>query len=492
MTSRPHPTASPPLRTVLFATATAAADIPGPPDYPAALLPLGHCSFIEHALAQLACAGIRAVELVVSARPEALRRLLGNGERWGLSLRWHLARDAKAPYGILRMFGLEAAPAVLIGHADRWIAADALAILATGESLLMLRSDPSGLAWSGWARTGPAHLSRLCGQEDEAALGAMLAQHQPTLHRLEPGQCIAARNAAELLQAQRRILQGRHLAEVPASWLRQPWGAQSPDALVQEGAIIQGPVLVGPACMVCASARIGPFTVLSRDIVVSADSLVRDSLVLPHSYVGAGLELDQAIVRGRQVQHLQWSVRTVLPASEGLLLDLSQRSPPRTGWLSRGMALSLCLLLLPWLLADGAIRRARGLPWRWQSRQVITGQDAGSGQLREQNLRCPVDAELGGASPLARYGSWLDVLQGRRSWFGARPRSLSEWSQLSPDWQLLLASTPVGCLHAPAWSDSQAECAEACAAADVFFAVRRSQAEKLRLLWTAMRTSLRR
>ena len=88
---------------------------------------------------------------------------------------------------------------------------------------------------------------------------------------------------------------------------------------------------------------------------------------------------------------------------------------------------------------------------------------------------------------LAQYGACLDVLAGRRSWFGARPRSASEWSALGRDWQLLLADAPIGCLHAPAWSDGKEEPLEARAAADVFFAVQRSAAQALRLVLAEFR-----
>lgn len=489
--TRPSPaTTPPPLRTVLFVTATTAADIPCPPDYPAALLPLGHCSFIEHALAQLASAGVRQLDLVVSPRPEELRRLLGDGERWGISLRWHLVKDIDAPYGILRTLGLEQSRRVLIGHAERWIAGEALAGLTVGEQVLMRTSDELGVAWSGWASIRPEPLIQFSPHGDEAALAAMLCEQGATLEVLEQAQFIQAGNAAQLLQAQRSALQGPFMAALPASWLRKSWGAHSPTALVQDGAIIEGPVLVGPGCMVCSGAHVGPFTVLSSDTVVSADSHVRNSLVLPHTYVGAGLELDQTIVQARQVQHLKLGVRTVLPVSEGLLMDLQQRAGVRTSWPARAMALLACLLLLPWLLLDAGLRRARGLSWRWQRRPVIVGLDPDSDQLLQQSLRCPLPPALGGRGLLAQYGGWLDVLEGRRSWFGARPRSPSEWYTLSRDWQLLLGSTPIGCLHAPAWSDSEAESLEARAAADVFFAVRRSRAENLRLLWTLVRNRL--
>jgi hypothetical protein len=239
--------------------------------------------------------------------------------------------------------------------------------------------------------------------------------------------------------------------------------------------------------MVAAGASIGPNTVLTSDIVISAGSTVRNSVVLPHTYVGEGLELDETVVNARSVQHLRLGVRTVLPISEGLLLDLRRKRHGKTSWFSRVAAAVTCLIFLPWLVIDTGLRRLRGLPLRWQQRQVVLGQDADSDQVFLQHLRCASAGQSGAGGLLANYGAWLDVAAGHRSWFGARPRSLSEWHTLSRDWQLLLASTPVGCLHAPAWSEGEGESPESRAAADVFFAVRQSMAERTRLLISALR-----
>jgi hypothetical protein len=108
-----------------------------------------------------------------------------------------------------------------------------------------------------------------------------------------------------------------------------------------------------------------------------------------------------------------------------------------------------------------------------------------------QHLRCAEVGQSGAGRVLASYGAWLDVVVGHRSWFGARPRSQSEWNALSRDWQLLLANAPVGCLHAPAWSEGDGESPESRAAADVFFAVRQSVGERTRLLFSVLRQTHR-
>ncbi len=474
------------LRTVLFATTSVASDIPVTGDFPAALLPFGCSTFLEHTLDQLAGVGVRDLDLVVSARPEELRRLLGQGERWGMRLHWHLAKDGATPYGILRALDLEPTQRVLLGHADRWIADEAMAELFERDLVLAQTSAQQGLDWAGWGCATAAQLQAVSPHGDEAALGTLLCSSTTQLKLLHASQYIGVRSARQLLQAQQWALGGEALQGVPATWLRTAWGAHSPDAVVDADAVLQGPVLIGAGCVVAAGANIGPGTVLTRDVVVSGGCSISRSLVLPQTFVGDGLELEEAVVNGPIVQHLRWDVRTELAPSDALLLDL--RAPPslRPTLSARATAALACGLCLPWLAVDTALRHVRGLPLRWRAQEVALGSHTGRTRLQLQTLRCARPTERGLGRLLAHYGAWLDVVAGHRCWFGARPRSLSQWYALNRDWQRLLVNTPVGCLHAPAWSDGHGSALEAGAAADVFFAVSQSALQRVKILLTAL------
>lgn len=470
------------LRAVLFATATVAKDIPVPGDFPLALLPYGWRSFIEAAIEQLADLGVRDLDLVVSSRPEELRQLLGLGERWGVNLRWHMVKEAASPYSILRAMGLEQDQRVLLGQAGRLVSERALVALLTQDQVAAFADDREAVTWAGWASTRAGVLLNLPPHSDERALGRYLCQQQIPLWLLEADEWVTVNNAQDLLVAQHRTLTDEAMARLPATWLQTPWGAHSPDALVQDDALLARPTLVGPGCVVASGARLGPGTVLTRNVIVSSGATICRSLVFPDTFVGQGLELDQTLVNAQSVEHLRLAVRTVLPASEGLLLDLHRADLNGASLLSRAIAALVCLLLLPWLAVDTLLRLPRALPLRWQTRLAVAGRDPDTGEVRMRTLRCAPASGEGADHWLTHYGEWLDVLQGRRNWFGVRPRSQSDWYALGRDWQLLLASTPVGCLHAPAWQGAPGASLEAQAAADVYFVARQGLAENLRIL----------
>ncbi|MFZ4624806.1 MAG: hypothetical protein ACOYNF_11285, partial [Rhodoferax sp.] len=418
---------------------------------------------------------------------EALRRLLGDGERWGLRLRWHLVKDASKPYGVLRSLGLQQSERVVLGHADCRIGSEVLTQLFTHNQVVAYVDEAAGLQWSGWSSLAPDWLSDLSPHFSREALGSLLCGSAADLQVCDADELIIVRSAGQLLQAQRRVLDNPGLNPVPATWIRCPWGAHSPDAVVQAGARVEGPALIGPGCFVGNGAHIGPYTVLTRDVLVSAGSSLTHSLVLADTYVGAGLELDTCIAQGSAVQNLRLDVRTVLPESDGLLLDMQPQRRSASHLLGRSVALLACLVLAPLSGVDALLRRLRGLPLRWRAQRAVMGRDPNTGMIQLQPLRMarPGDNRL--SRLLAQYGGWLDVAAGRRAWFGVRPRSQSDWYALGHDWQALLLNVPVGCLHARAYTEPQGqESPEAGAAADIYFAVQNSFATRLRLFWHSL------
>jgi hypothetical protein len=473
------------LRTVLFATSTAPKHVPVSSDFPSALLPFGCTTFIERAIEQLANHGVRHIDLVVSSRPEELRRVLGQGERWGVQLRWHLAKNSATPYGLLRSMGLPSQQRVLLGHADRLVNDEALSSLIKKDQIAATVHEQTGMVWSGWGSTTAEMLQTLAQHSDECSIGAFLCQRATHLQVLDPDEFVGVADAAQLIEAQHMAMSKEAMDTVPATWLRTDWGAHSPDATIHAGSVIVGPVLIGPGCFVAAGARLGPGTVLTHDVVISSGTTVVNSLVLPQTFVGQGLELDEAVVNGCSVQHLRLGVRTTLPRSDGLLLDLQPTGVVRAGWFSRFTAAVACLAFLPWLVIDSGLRRLRGLPLRWNKRLVAMGRSTDTGEIQLKTLRCARSTGYGTRQILSHYGEWMDVVAGHRSWFGSRPRSQSEWYALGRDWQLVLASTSVGCLHAPAWSDGSGESLESRAAADVFYAVSQSFVARMRIVRAA-------
>lgn len=480
-------TTPPPRRAVLFATGRAARDLPVPADTPAALLPLGHATLAERLIEQLVRVGATEIDVVAGDRPEALRQELGDGERWGVHLHWHLAKANERAYAVLKSAAIATADRVLIGHADSWIDPAALRQLAASDALVFALDATDAFAWTGWACVPGTAFAPLRSDADERSLAALLAVACPRKLVLERTLAFRPLDAVTLLAAQKAVVAGSADAPLPETWIPTAWGAVSPGATVHPRATIVGPVLIGPGCLVDDGATVGPNTVLTDDVIVSAGTTVRDSIVLPRTYLGRGLDVAWAVVNGGRIRHAALGVETTLPASDALALNLAAPAKPGPTLVGRISAAAGAALLSP-LVALGALLRSHSEPvFPWTTTATVVGLDA-SRRIVTGTLRL-ARAEK---APLRRAAAWvgglLDIAQGRRCWFGVRARRTGEWYALSAEWQTLLASSPIGIINAPAWSGDSGSRLEALAAADAFYVVRRGWKENLRLVLAALRS----
>lgn len=471
-TSRQPVDARPALNVVLIATRRAGEDLPVPSDFPAALLPVQYQTLIEHVMDQLARVAATDVHVVASDRPEALRRTLGDGGRWGVRLHWHLVKNPSQPYGPLRARAAQGAGRLLVGHAEMCLQAQGLRQLLAGPAAAMHTVIHGKQAWTGWACLDPAHLCGLHAYLDRPGLLQSLANAGVAALACASQAAMSAGDSKGLLQASfERIVQGAGLP-APASWIQQPWGAMSPQARVHPGATLVGPVWIGPGCIVERGAAVGPAAVLSRDVIVSAGTCLEHTVLLPGSYMGADLDLSHAVVNGARVRHLKFDIESRLAVGDATLLHLAMDRARQPSWSGRMLALCMLPLALPVLAAHVAIRRAARRSLDWVPMLAVTGRDSATNELQVTTLLCPRTGEESPAhSPWSLLAGVLDVACGRRVWYGARPRSRSEWYALSPDWQTVLADVPLGLLNAPTWADHPSHWEEASAAADVYWAV---------------------
>jgi hypothetical protein len=472
-----------PSRVVLFTTAVQPVDIPGDENFLACLLPFGTATFIQRVLDSCALAGVRELDLVVSEQPEMLRKILHDGGPWGIRLNWHYAKNTASPYKVLRGMGLDATDRVVIGHAQQWVSSRVISELLKTTGIALNVGE--ALLWTGWFSTEMNLVFDLSPDEDYSSL-AMRVKNWGG------GRCVIATDlecaqvieAKDLLLAQKHALDGSQEAAIPASWRRFPWGAASPDAVIDATAKIEGPVLIGPGSMVEGGTELGPDTVIARNVIVARGAKVRNSLVMSNTFVGGQITLENSLAQGNSVQSLKWSVRTVLSTSDALITSLKPKLPPRTPAISRLLAGMLAALMLPPFVLCALTQRLSGEHSLWKSVNVVKARLEGKDHLECVNVRLASDNRVLNRV-VAFYGGLLDIIQGRRNWFGMRPRRKSEWYALGRDWQNLFGQSAIGLFHAKAWAeDVESLNLETDAAADAFMAVQSSLVGRIRAVFT--------
>jgi hypothetical protein len=472
-----------PNRVIIFMTHERPVDVPGHDQLLACMLPLGTASFAERVMDSLALAGVRQIDLVLSEHPEALRAIIQDGSPWGIKINWHHAKESAAPYAVLRGIGLATDDQVIIGHAHQWVSSRIVRELMHGSSVAM--HVAGDVVWTGWFSTTAKALSSLGPHSDFA----VLAQHARSM---QGARCVIAAqtefaqalNAADLLESQQHALDGTLEAAIPASWLRMPWGAASPDAVIHGDAKIHGPVLVGPGCVVEAGAELGPASVLTRDVFVADGARVCHSLVLANTYVGGQIALENAIAQGNSIQSLKWDVQTVLSPQDAMMTPLRESPGIVTPWASRFLAAVVASTLLPCLLVALALQKLLTGNTLWNSVKVVQARISGEDRLLHQTIRESYSDQALDRG-IALYGGLLDIAQGRRTWFGLRPRHEAEWYALGRDWQDLFSRTAIGLFHAPAWVEGEHNLdSEALAVADAFMAVQSNFSARVKILCT--------
>lgn len=475
------------LRAVVIATATASYREPFGADFPVALMPYGAQTISEHMIESLANAGVTHIDLVVSDRPEAIRSILGNGRRWGVSLNWHLAKDPARPYDGLRALDLMGCRRVLIGHVDRVIAGVSALNMVNQDKVALYIDGFDQLSWAGWAS--------MSGAKVMAAVEAGALDPRQNDWRMFEGErmmlsrelCMRVHDARSLLDAQKSVLE---MMDVPPTWIKRPWGAQSPKSHVDAAAQIEGPVLIGPGCFVGPRSSIGPHVVLTRNVVVSSDTQIENSLVMPDTLIGDGLSVADSVVSGNSLSNLRLDVHTTLAPEDGLATNMSGMTRKAPGLLGRALALVAVSACFPIYFIDAMSRPLLNQPPRWALRQAVQRRNPKTGRLETILLRGTARQLKGIPALFASYGAMLDIVEGRRCWFGVRARTEAEWVALRHEWQVLLSEVPFGLFTEPAWTDEEDMALEAQAAADVYFAARRGIKEHCRVLLHTLSVAL--
>jgi hypothetical protein len=131
----------------------------------------------------------------------------------------------------------------------------------------------------------------------------------------------------------------------------------------------------------------------------------------------------------------------------------------------------LAAFLLPWFVLLAGLQCLLKKPMLWRNARVVKSRNLETGELHMTAIR---EAHSDGwlETTVGFYGAVIDVIQGRRNWFGLRPRNTSAWYALSRDWQNLFSRVMPGVFHAPSWSETNSlSDSESLAAADAFMAV---------------------
>lgn len=400
------------------------------------LLRLVDKPIIVHIIEQLFKAGLRQFSIVCHHLPERLKVELGNGERWGVDIEYHLAKDLNAPFAPLKVAARHwEDTTVLLGQGDVFpLELEKQLLKPQAPSSTFLWEDKS---WSGWALIETKYLSQVPG---EATLGELPTHFSERHDRLSHGKKLCTKSFSELQESQRLVLD-----DAGANFLF-PTGAKkqkegiwvSPNVEIPAHMHLKGPVFIGENTQLGDRVVLGPYTVVEQDCIIDEQSTVENSTISRSTYVGEGLDIVHSVVEHNLLLNLTHD--SVVAMTDTFILapiETPSLFSVCLSGLKRLIAAFLLLLLSPLLLpllAAYPIKRREvlRLPQRSQAGQLET--------FVWLSIDCPWKG-------LRELLTPLHILRGEAHFVGVPPRSQEQLRQLNSDWRSLYLRSKVGWVH---------------------------------------------
>jgi NDP-sugar pyrophosphorylase family protein len=382
-----------------------------------ALLSLANRPLLQYTIEDLAAAGVDDILLVVSDNAAQIEALFGDGAMWGVSIRYLLSRGEEPPQRLLARFASLLKPPFLAARGDVLRTAACTEMLAAAASL----TDPAVDALNGRTPTGlclvrqwPTQLPQLAWPLDDQTL-----DHTSSV-QLGHALFAALDSLADFHRAALR------LAGPDMGYPDQP-GVDIVSGLrvgrlsrINPTSRVSGHITVGEQTWVNETARLSGPCVVGSDCYIDRGVQISNSVVMPGSYIGENLQVENAIVINNYL--IRVDLDTVIDIDEPQLLSAngSDIADRLRQWPDRVIGATLLILSLPlWPLA--LLVATLATPRAPLTRRPVLSNRC---QARGTQSECSVVSAWQFATrvPLLRHLPMLSlVARGDLRLFGARP-----------------------------------------------------------------------
>jgi NDP-sugar pyrophosphorylase family protein len=411
------------------------------------LLPITGKELLVYTVEDLVSAGIRDLVVVSTAHEEQSgASALGDGQRWGVSIRYVLSRGEEPPSEIWARLNLSDAEAVLA------LRGDVLRSPAVGEFLAESQNETGVSVACGVGddpRGGILLLRPGCSEPGELldALRWSDPEALPSEGRCDLG--AGSLNCLDDLQAFHRanldVVSGRFVG-LSARGRSVALGLHAGRrASVSPKSLKKGVAYVGANSRVHPEAELVGEVVIGDDVVVDRAATIRDSVILPRTYVGELVEVGNAIVANNHL--LRVDTGAMLKITDAFLLGNLGVSEGRSrmSWWDRIAGLLLLLTSLPlWPFAAAASALSGG-GTLMSSRELVGNRmapvagDPGAQTFRARRWNTDVPV-------LRNLPRLLAVMRGDLRLVGVSPLTPEQSAARSEDWQMVRDLAPVGLL----------------------------------------------
>lgn len=324
------------------------------------LRPLAGRPWIEHVVEILAKIRIRRVSVVICREPEAVRKVLGTGERWGLEIKYYTAKQPDFPYGRIKHLPLSSNKEnIFLAHADRLpdlegyddvvtqkMRQTAFCAVHEDASTAGVKPVNSKKTWSGYAVVEGGWLCKLAENCNEESLNEMIREsvRDQTMKSVTLPQVLDARHHSSFLEANKTVL-GKKQPEILIKSNEVQTGVWiSRNVVIHPTVRIQPPVFLGENSNVEAQVELGPNAVIAADCVIDRKASVMNSVIMTHSYIGENLEVTDSIIDRNRL--INTRLETALCINENFMLGSLCKGVTPSLWQKLPSRLAGLLLLV--------------------------------------------------------------------------------------------------------------------------------------------------
>ncbi|MDY0287619.1 MAG: NDP-sugar synthase [Sphaerochaeta sp.] len=429
-------------------------------DHSALFLPLMGKPFLQHVLEYIERLGIREWDIYLSNSADKIEEFIGDGERWGVKLTYHLLKDA--------------------GDVSQRIERDAKLL---GEEPFLLCNELF-LPLLGVGDLSEPQLFHTPEGEDtfwRVCTVSSLATELP----IRKVDALRVDGAGTYLESLKKVLTRKGEALIV-------FGKEMRDGIwvgagtkIPVSSTLVAPLYLGSQVRIGEGTIIGPFAEIGNGCIIDDNTLVKGSSILAGSFLGRNLDVNGCIVNQNRILHAQ--LDTLYRATDEMLVtsvksseDLVPTVP--VPLLSRAVALVLGILTSPVLLLLLVISRKTV-----KETVVLFPQQAAPSEVRTRRMRV-IRTRVQTSGHVWKHffwhlvpGLWLVVAR-RARFFGIPYKSVQEFNSISADWQeLYLRSVPGIIAEADILYDEYPD-DQMLFASEMFYSVMDSRSYNMRLL----------
>lgn len=348
--------------------------------HPLALTPFLGKPLLDHVITSLAAAGINELSVIVSDRPDEVRRFVHDGQPWGITAE----------------------------------------VVSEPRELTIDEARAKYVSGDGWAKS-PGDVVMLDQLPDK--------EHSPLFADYRDWLRVMKRELPYLAKAH---VGGRELS--PGVWVGL-------NADVSASAVLSAPCWIGDHVWVQDNAHVGPNAYIEAGTMIDKGAIVEDSYVGSHTYVGQLTEIRKSFAIGNGL--LNWATGSSLEiVDEFLLSDLKGRNTSKVGGSLLGRCIALALLVTTWPVI--AVAWLKNLGSGKPLFEALTAVPAPRPAHRMNAPAVRYSRLNGFRGVWSRWPELVKIASGRFAWIGNRPVAPEAVAKLENEFEELWLDAPTG------------------------------------------------